>query len=168
MPSQQEKRKSKKQMRNVPSCSMRILRPNKSSFQTEIDSTPSLVTMNRIAELVLIFSGIFFLLLGVVFLMAGVESRDNLMIGGVLLLVALGVFSFIFVADRIPANSFSQQDQPHQGYSDKESRFIEKKLVCSSCGAPIKAHKVKETDEGLMVACISCGNVSILQEQPKW
>jgi len=125
--------------------------------------------MNRIAELVLIFSGIFFLLLGVVFLMAGEESRDNLVIGGVLLVVALGVFSFISVADRIPASSFSRQDhQPHQGYPNKESRFIEKELVCSSCGAPIKAHKVKKTDEGLMVACISCGNVSILQEQPKW
>ena len=125
--------------------------------------------MNRIAELVLIFSGVLFLLLGVVFLMAGEESRDNLVIGGVLLLVAFGVFLFIFMVGRISVKPFSQQHHlPHQGYSEREKRLIEKELVCSNCGAPIKAHKVKETDKGLMVACISCGKVSILQERPKW
>ena len=119
--------------------------------------------MNKIAEFVLLFLGILFLLLGAVFLMAAGEDPENLGIGLFLVLLAFGIFFLIYWRKPFLETLLaSRRPQGNPGH------FTKKQLSCPGCGAPIPKENVEISRGGFMVSCTFCSRSSFLQEEPKW
>lgn len=126
--------------------------------------------MNKIVgiaiQLTCIFFGICLILLGLIFLISG--TLANLAIGGVMILIAIGLFIFVYVVQRIRSKQATLVNQTVNVTMGGSGEFKEKKIKCPSCSAPVEDKDLKMIDGGIMVKCPYCGSMSALQEEPKW
>lgn len=122
--------------------------------------------MNRIVEALLAFVGICLLLLGVIFLIAG--ETENLLLGGAMILVAIGIFAYIYRLGKIEAAKPTLVSQTFNVKMDGSGEFEKRDLKCKSCGAPLTEKSLKIVQGGIMVTCSYCGAVYAYEEAPKW
>jgi hypothetical protein len=122
--------------------------------------------MNKIIEGVIVFFGICLALLGAIFLIAG--SVENVVIGGVLLLIALVMFYFVYRIEKIDATKPTQIQQTFNVKMDGSGTFDAREMKCKSCGAPITAKDLTVIQGGISAKCSFCGAIFAMEEAPKW
>jgi len=122
--------------------------------------------MNRIVEALLAFVGICLLLLGMIFIIAG--ETENLLLGGAMILVAIGIFAYIYKLGKIEAAKPTLVSQTFNVKMDGSGEFEKRDLKCKSCGAPLTEKSLKIVQGGIMVTCPYCGAVYAYEEAPKW
>lgn len=122
--------------------------------------------MNKIIEGFLIFVAIALILLGMVFVIA--SGMDNTLIGGLMILVATGIFILIYYAEKIQAAKPTLVSQTFNVKMDGSGKFNERELKCKSCGAPLTDKDLRVIQGGIMVTCPYCGSAYALEEEPKW
>ena len=122
--------------------------------------------MNKIIAAVVIVFGTGFLGMGALFMIAG--GTENLMAGGVMILIGLGMFGFVAYSKKAESNRPQVVQQEFHIQMGGSGEFKTQELKCKSCGGPIKDEDVKVVDGGLAIKCPHCGKLSVMQEQPKW
>jgi DNA-directed RNA polymerase subunit RPC12/RpoP len=122
--------------------------------------------MNKIVEAFLVIVGVGLLLLGAIFIIAG--AVDTIIIGGLMVFVAAGLFFFVYRAMKIEAAKPTLVSQTFNVKMDGSGTFQEKEMKCRSCGAPLTEKNLKIIQGGIMATCPYCGAVFAMQEQPKW
>lgn len=122
--------------------------------------------MSKVVEFLLAFIGIGLLFLGVIFLIAG--SIENIEIGAVMIIIAIVMFIFIYLMERIRASKPTLVSQTFNVKMEGSGKFDDKQLKCKSCGSPITEKDLKIVQGGIMTTCPYCGTVSALEEEPKW
>lgn len=119
--------------------------------------------MNRLVEALLVFVAIVVVLLGAIFLIAG-----DVLTGGVLVLIAIALFAFIYRVEKIAAAKPTLVNQTFNVKMDGSGNFEDKEMKCRSCGAPLVDRDLKVVQGGIMVTCSYCGATYALEEAPKW
>ncbi|MCU0853257.1 MAG: hypothetical protein MUC90_08420 [Thermoplasmata archaeon] len=122
--------------------------------------------MNKIVEAFLVIVGVGLLLLGAIFIIAG--AVDTIIIGGLMVLVAAGLFFFVYRSMKIEAAKPTLVSQTFNVKMEGSGTFQEKEMKCRSCGAPLTEKNLKIIQGGIMATCPYCGAVFAMQEQPKW
>ena len=113
-----------------------------------------------------IFGGLVFLGLGFIFIVAG--GADNMLVGGVCLLLGVLLFIITYLLVRAEAKRPQTVNQNINVTMSGSGEFKEKSIQCPACGAPVKDEDIKLIEGGLMVSCPFCEKVSALEEEPKW
>lgn len=122
--------------------------------------------MNKIVEGFLVFVAIVVLFLGLIFIVA--SGIENTIVGAVMVLVAVGIFVFIYYSEKIQAAKPTLVSQTFNVKMEGSGKFDEKEMKCRTCGAPITEKDLKIIQGGVMVTCSYCGAAYALQEEPKW
>ncbi len=122
--------------------------------------------MNRILEGLIVFVGIVLLFLGLIFIIA--SGLENTSVGAVMVLIAVGMFYFVYRAEKLEAAKPTLVSQTFNVKMEGSGKFDEKEMKCKSCGAPITEKDLKIVQGGVMVTCSYCGAAYALQEEPKW
>ena len=122
--------------------------------------------MNKIVEAFLVMVGVGLLLLGAIFILAG--ALDTIIIGALMVLIAAGLFFFVYRAAKIEAAKPTLVSQTFNVKMEGSGTFQEKEMKCRSCGAPLTDKDLKIVQGGVMAKCPYCGAVFAMQEQPKW
>ncbi len=104
--------------------------------------------------------------LGLIFIVA--SGTENVMTGAVMILVAVGIFVFIYYSEKIQASKPTLVSQTFNVKMEGSGRLDEKEMKCRTCGAPITEKDLKIVQGGVMVTCAYCGAAYSLQEEPKW
>ncbi len=125
-----------------------------------------LVPVNKVLEAVVIFFGVCMILLGVVFVIAG--SAENVLIGGILVLIAIVIFYFVYRISKIEARKPTLVSQTFNVKMEGSGAMTEKDMKCRSCGAPIQNKDISVIQGGIMAKCSYCGAMFALEEAPKW
>lgn len=122
---------------------------------------------------ILIGAGIFFILLGLIFLLASFTpdfQLSILVIAIVLFLLAAGLIgAVIFVEKRESERPVKIEQKVEIKATDLvggDTRAQEMK--CSGCGAPLGSKDIRVTDLGVLVSCPYCGKAYVMEEAPKW
>ena len=92
----------------------------------------------------------------------------NGMIGLVFVLVAVGLFAFIYMDSRKEASRPVVVQNTYNVQMAGSGQLQEKSVKCRSCGAPIEEKDIKLIQGGLMYTCPYCKTTGALEEQPKW
>ena len=124
--------------------------------------------MNKVVLIIIIFLGVFLMLLGLVFLMGAGRDTSNYVIGGVMILISLGLFVFLYLDSRNKAKQPKLLNQTVNVQLGGSGQFKEKGIKCKSCGGDVGEKDVKVISGGLTVKCPYCGSTYTLQEEPKW
>jgi len=128
--------------------------------------------MNKVLMYILIFVALGLLAYGALNLIAydpnNAEFKNNGIIGGVLILVAVIIFVLVYLDSRKEASRPVIVQQNVNVQMAGSGQFQEKKLTCKSCGAPIEQKDIKLISGGLMYTCSYCGSTGALEEAPKW
>lgn len=128
--------------------------------------------MNKVLMYILIFVALGLLAWGALNLIAYDPNdpafRDSGIIGGVLVLVAVLIFAFIYLDSRKEASRPVVVQQNVNVQMAGSGQFQEKRITCKSCGAPIEQKDITLISGGLMYKCSYCGSTGALEEQPKW
>jgi DNA-directed RNA polymerase subunit RPC12/RpoP len=124
--------------------------------------------MNKIVRYAIAFVALFLLFLGLVFLMAYEDGLENIMIGGVMILLALGMLAFVYYDSRLEAKRPVVVEQTYNVRIEGSGELGQKPMKCQSCNAPVGEKDVKVIEGGLMYTCPYCGSVGALEEEPKW
>jgi hypothetical protein len=124
--------------------------------------------MNKIVRYAIAFVGLFLLLLGLVFLMAYEDGLENVMIGGIMVLLGLGMLVFVYYDSRLEAKRPVVVKQTFNVRMDGSGELQQKPMKCKSCNAPIGEKDVKVIQGGLMYTCPYCGSTGAFEEEPKW
>lgn len=122
--------------------------------------------MNKIIEGFMILVAIAVIFLGLIFVVAG--GNDNIIVGAVMILVAVGIFVFVYQAEKVQASKPTLVSQTFNVKMEGSGKFDEKEMKCKTCGAPITEKDLKIVEGGVMVTCSYCGASYSLQEEPKW
>ena len=122
--------------------------------------------MNKILQGLLVFVGVVILFLGLIFIVA--SGTENVMTGAVMVLVAVGIFVFVYYTEKIQASKPTLVSQTFNVKMEGSGRLDEKEMKCRTCGAPITEKDLKIVQGGVMVTCSYCGAAYSLQEEPKW
>lgn len=122
--------------------------------------------MNKILEAVVIFFSVCMILLGAVFIIAG--SLENVLIGGILILIAIVIFYFVYRTSKIEAEKPTLVSQTFNVKMEGSGAMTEKDMKCRSCGAPIQNKDLSVIQGGMMAKCSYCGAMFALEEAPKW
>lgn len=122
--------------------------------------------MNKIIEGFMILIAIVVLSLGLIFFVAG--GTENIIVGAVMVLVAAGIFVFVYKAEKVQASKPTLVSQTFNVKMEGSGKFDEKEMKCKTCGAPITEKDLKIVEGGVMVTCSYCGASYSLQEEPKW
>ena len=120
--------------------------------------------MHIALKLLIVFFALSMLLLGGVFIIAG--GTQDLLVGGVLLLVGFGLMAFIYLNERIEAKRPIHQE--FHVTMEGSGEFRDKEIECPKCGAPVEPKDITVVSGGLMIECPYCGSASALEEAPKW
>jgi len=129
--------------------------------------------MRGYLKVILIGTAIFFILFGLVFLLASFSPDfqiSNLIIAIVLFAIG-GVFIGIVVfAER---KETSQPIHIEQKLEIKASDLVGgdkrvQELKCKSCAGALSSKDLKITDLGVLVSCPYCGSAYAIEEAPKW
>ncbi len=122
--------------------------------------------MGRIVTGLVLFVGIFLILLGAIFIIA--SGVENIAIGAILVVVAIVLFLFVYRSEKIQAAKPTLVSQSFQVKMEGSGEFTEKQLKCRSCGAPLADKDLRVIQGGIMVSCPYCGSTYALEEAPKW
>jgi len=122
--------------------------------------------VNKIIEGFMILVAIAVIFLGLIFVVAG--GNDNIIVGAVMILVAVGIFVFVYQAEKVQASKPTLVSQTFNVKMEGSGKFDEKEMKCKTCGAPITEKDLKIVEGGVMVTCSYCGASYSLQEEPKW
>jgi DNA-directed RNA polymerase subunit RPC12/RpoP len=122
--------------------------------------------MNKILQGLVVFVGVVILFLGLIFIVA--SGTENVITGAVMVLVAVGIFVFVYYAEKIQASKPTLVSQTFNVKMEGSGRLDEKEMKCRTCGAPITQKDLKIVQGGVMVTCSYCGSAYSLQEEPKW
>jgi len=122
--------------------------------------------MNKILQGLLVFVGVVILFLGLIFIVA--SGTENMITGAVMILVAVGIFVFVYYSEKIQASKPTLVSQTFNVKMEGSGRLDEKEMKCRTCGAPITEKDLKIVQGGVMVTCSYCGAAYSLQEEPKW
>lgn len=122
--------------------------------------------MNKAIEAFLVIVGVGLLILGVIFIIAG--TIETIAMGGLMVLVAVVLFLFVYRAMKIEAAKPTLVSQTFNVKMEGSGTFQEKEMKCRSCGAPLADKDLKIIQGGIMATCPYCGAVFAMQEQPKW
>lgn len=122
--------------------------------------------MNKLVEAFLVIVGVGLLLMGGIFVIAA--TLETIVIGGVMILVAAGLFLFVYRAMKIEAAKPTLVSQTFNVKMEGSGTFQEKEMKCKSCGAPLTDKDLKIIQGGIMAKCPYCGAVFAMQEEPKW
>jgi DNA-directed RNA polymerase subunit RPC12/RpoP len=122
--------------------------------------------MNKIIEAFLVIVGVGLLLLGGIFIIAG--TLDTIVIGGLMVLAAAGLFFFVYRSMKVEAAKPTLVNQTFNVKMEGSGTFQEKEMKCRSCGAPLTDKDLKVIQGGIMATCPYCGAVFAMQEEPKW
>ena len=113
-----------------------------------------------------IFGGLVFLGLGFIFIVAG--GADNILIGGVCLLLGVLLILITYILARAETKRPHTVNQSINVTMSGSGEFREREIQCPACGAPVKDDNIKLIEGGFMVSCPFCEKVSALEEEPKW
>ena len=122
--------------------------------------------MNRVMEIVILFVAVFVILLGVLFLIAA--GTENLIIGGVMVLIAIMLFFFVYRSQKIEAAKPTLVTQNFDVKMEGSGAMEQKELKCRTCGAPLSEKNLKVVQGGVVMVCPYCNTVTSLEESPKW
>lgn len=123
-------------------------------------------SMNKLVEAVLVFVAIAVVLLGAIFIIAG--DTTDVLTGGVLVLIAVVMFAFIYRVEKIEASKPTVVNQTYNVKMEGSGRLEEKQMACRSCGAPLSEKDLTVIQGGIMAKCPYCGAAYALEEAPKW
>lgn len=122
---------------------------------------------------ILIGAGVFFVLLGLIFLLASFTpdfQAPILIIAIVLFLIAGGfIGSVVFVEKRETERPVNIKQKVEIRASDLvggDTRAQEMK--CTGCAGPLSSKDIRITDLGVLVSCPYCGKAYVMEEAPKW
>ncbi|MFA5313701.1 MAG: hypothetical protein WC375_10380 [Methanomassiliicoccales archaeon] len=122
--------------------------------------------MNRILESVVLCFGMFLILLGVVFLIAG--GMDNIVTGAVLVVVAAILLLFVYRSQKIEATKPTLVSQTFNVKMEGTGQTEQKELKCRNCGAPLSEKDLTVVEGAVMMKCPYCATVAKFEEAPKW
>jgi hypothetical protein len=122
--------------------------------------------MNKLLSGLITVLAIFLILLGGIFIIAG--GIENIAIGAVMVLVAIGLLFYIFRVEKIEAAKPKLINQTFNVQMGGSGKLDQKQLTCRSCGAPLEDKDLRVVQGGIMVKCPYCGTVYALEEAPKW
>ncbi len=122
--------------------------------------------MNRILSAFLVFLAIVLILLGGIFIIA--SGAENIVIGGVFILIAALLLFYVYRSDKIEAARPKVMNQTFNVKMSGSGQLEQKQLTCRSCGAPLADKDLSIVSGGVMVKCPYCGSVYALEEAPKW
>ena len=117
-------------------------------------------------EIVILFVAVFVILLGVLFLIAA--GTENLIIGGVMVLIAIMLFFFVYRSQKIEAAKPTLVTQNFNVKMEGSGAMEQKELKCRTCGAPLSEKNLKVVQGGVVMVCPYCNTVTSLEESPKW
>ena len=127
--------------------------------------------MHIVIKGILVFFGLGWLFLGIVFLIAG-GSAANYGIALVLILIGIVLLLMVYRASAKETEAMASQPQHHEHkydvHMEGSGEFTEERLVCPYCGAPADQRDVTVISGGLMLKCQYCEKVSQMEEAPKW
>jgi len=154
----------------VPTSGSLFFFQEKSSFNT---TGTVLFLMRGYLKGILIGAGVFFVLLGLIFLLASFtpDFQLSILVIAVILFIIAGGFigSVIYVEKRESARPVNIQQKVEIKATDLvggDTRAQEMK--CSGCGAPLSSKDIRITDLGVLVSCPYCGKAYVMEEAPKW
>jgi predicted RNA-binding Zn-ribbon protein involved in translation (DUF1610 family) len=125
--------------------------------------------MNKLMSGLITVLAIFLILLGGIFIIAGVDGAyENIAIGAVMVLVAIGLLFYIYKVEKIEAAKPQLINQTFNVQMGGSGKLDQKQLTCRSCGAPLEDKDLRVVQGGVMVKCPYCGTVYALEEAPKW
>src|SRR4030043_79945 len=104
--------------------------------------------MNKIIEAFLVIVGVGLLLLGGIFIIAG--TLDTIVIGGLMVLAAAGLFFFVYRSMKVEAAKPTLVNQTFNVKMEGSGTFQEKEMKCRSCGAPLTDKDLKVIQGGIM------------------
>lgn len=122
--------------------------------------------MNRILYSVVFFLSVLAILLGLIFVIA--SGAENILIGGILLVVAALLLFYLYRSDKIEASKPKLINQTFNVKMSGSGQLQEKQLKCRSCGAPLDDKNLSVVEGGVVVKCPYCGSIYALEEAPKW
>jgi len=122
--------------------------------------------MNKLLSGLMTFLAIFLILLGGIFIIAG--GLENVAIGAAMVLVAVGLFFYLYRMAKIEAAKPKLINQTFNVQMSGSGKLEQKQLTCRQCGAPLEDKDLRVVQGGVMVKCPYCGTVYALEEAPKW
>lgn len=122
--------------------------------------------MNKLLSGLMAFLAIFLILLGGIFIIAG--GLENVAIGAAMVLVAVGLFFYLYRMEKIEAAKPKLINQTFNVQMSGSGKLEQKQLTCRQCGAPLEDKDLRVVQGGIMVKCPYCGSVYALEEAPKW
>lgn len=122
--------------------------------------------MNKLQSGLMTFLAIFLILLGGIFIIAG--GLENVAIGAAMVLVAVGLFFYLYRMEKIEAAKPKLINQTFNVQMNGSGKLEQKQLTCRQCGAPLEDKDLRVVQGGVMVKCPYCGTVYALEEAPKW
>jgi DNA-directed RNA polymerase subunit RPC12/RpoP len=122
--------------------------------------------MNKLLSGLMTFLAILLILLGGIFIIAG--GLENVAIGAAMVLVAVGLFFYLYRMERIEAAKPKLINQTFNVEMGGSGKLEQKQLTCRQCGAPLEDKDLRVVQGGVMVKCPYCGTVYALEEAPKW
>lgn len=111
-------------------------------------------------------AGIFFVVLGAIFLIAW--SLENALAGALMVAIGGGLIYYTYRMEKIEAAKPKLMSQTFNVRLSDSGEMTQKDMMCRSCGAPMSEKDVRVVQGGLMAKCSYCGVVFALQEAPKW
>lgn len=124
-------------------------------------------------KVVLITFGIFFILMSMVFFMAGISPDVQitfLIEAFVFLIIGITPIAVVIYFGRKEAQrpvNITQKIEINSNDlvgGERNSRQIK----CNGCSAPLSSKDIRITDLGVMVKCPYCGSAYVIEEEPKW
>jgi predicted RNA-binding Zn-ribbon protein involved in translation (DUF1610 family) len=122
--------------------------------------------LNKILNAVLVFVAIFLILFGGIFIIA--SGMENLLVGGVFVLVAAVLLLYVYRSEKIEAARPKVMNQTFNVKMSGSGQLEQKQLTCRSCGAPLADKDLSVVSGVVVVKCPYCGSVYALEEAPKW
>lgn len=127
--------------------------------------------MNKLMSGLITVLAIFLILLGGLFIIAGITAPvtvENIVIGTAMVLAAAGLMFYIYRLEKIEAAKPKLINQTFNVQMSGSGQLDQKQLTCRQCGAPLEDKDLHVVQGGIMVKCPYCGTVYALEEAPKW
>jgi hypothetical protein len=122
--------------------------------------------MGKVAVGLLVIGGLFLLMLGAIFMIAG--AMDTIIMGVVMAVIGFALFGIAYMIIRKEAQTPTIVQQSVNVTMGGSGEFRESKLACKSCGAALDEKSIKLISGGLSAVCPYCGQTSVFEEEPKW
>jgi hypothetical protein len=124
-------------------------------------------------KVILISIGIFFVLMSLVFFLAGLSPEINAMFlieGVVILIFGISPIAVVIYLEKKESQrpvNVTQNIEINSNDLVGGERNV-KEIRCNSCSAPLSSSDIRITDLGVMVKCPYCGSAYVVEEEPKW